>query len=599
MTTVKSPYNFVPAPTEDQVFKPEWANQVSHDIPFEDGESGEIEIEITAETPIFIRNGHKKPTKNEKPTEEFSYFKDKNGQKRYFIPATSLKGMLRNVVEIMSFSRLAPVALGNTIFGLRDMNNEDYKRKEISKTNAGWLKKVDGKWMLYPSNFYKVTIPSVKDYFNIQSIIRKTGNKEEKISFNKATSIEKYKACKIKNFLNPVYFDESHFVNKTGQIYKLNKNGDFEGILIMFGSIDNKKYEYVFEELEEDQRPLHFDKSLITKALEINGTEKEKSLWDYFLNELKIEQIPVFYKEVNGKVIHFGFSKLYRLNNAEYLKDLEPVASYTNNKEMDLGQTIFGQTSNEESSLKGRVFFSHALALGSPKESDKVSYEILGSPKPSYYPFYLKQKDPRNNGYNTYQNKSSELRGFKKYHVQGQAKQNEYTQEQKDSESMVYFRPLESGAKFTFKLRYHNLKPFELGALLSALTYHNNHDQLRHNLGMAKSMGYGRIKMDVKMDSENLKKYLKIFEVEINEHSLQKFNKKWTDTDQIKDLGSLAKVGTDYARLNFPKLEAEKFNPRKGRKEKINEFNEIKQMFDFLKAPSDYPGSYFQIKSLL
>lgn len=53
MSHVKSPYNFVPAPIEDQVFTPEWASCVSHDIPFEDGESGEITLEITAETPIF------------------------------------------------------------------------------------------------------------------------------------------------------------------------------------------------------------------------------------------------------------------------------------------------------------------------------------------------------------------------------------------------------------------------------------------------------------------------------------------------------------------------------------------------------------------
>lgn len=599
MTLVKSPYNFVPAPVEDQVFKPEWAKDISHDIPFEDGESGEIEIEITAETPIFIRNGHKKPKDGEKPTEEFSHFIDKNGQKQYFIPATSLKGMVRNVLEIMSFSRLAPVVLGNTIFGLRDMNNEDYKKKEISRTNAGWLKKVDGRWVLFPSNFYKVTIPSVKEYFNIQSITRKTGNKEEKISFNEATSIEKYKACNLKSFLKPVYFDESHFVNKTGQIYRLDKKGDFEGALVMFGSIDNKKYEYIFEEIEEDQEALPFDQTLMEKALDINGSDNEKSLWLYFLNDLKIDQIPVFYKEVNGKVIHFGFSKLYRLNNAEYIKDLQPVSTYPNNHEMDLGQTIFGQTTNENSSLKGRAYFSHALAVGKPKELDKVSHEILGSPKPSYYPFYLRQKDPRNNGYNTYQNKSSELRGFKKYHIKGQANQNEYTQEQKESDSMVYFRPLEATSKFICKLRFHNLKPFELGALLSALTYHNNNEQLRHNLGMAKSSGYGRVKLDLKLDSDRLTEYLKAFETEINNHSQKSFSRKWVDTEQIKQLGSLAKACTDYERLNFPKLEVEKYNPRKGRKEKVNEFNEIKEIFDFLKAPSEYPGSYFQIKSLL
>ena len=62
MTEIKSTYNFVPAPTEDEVFKPGWANQVSHDIPFSDGESGEIEITLTAKTPVFIRNGHSKAT---------------------------------------------------------------------------------------------------------------------------------------------------------------------------------------------------------------------------------------------------------------------------------------------------------------------------------------------------------------------------------------------------------------------------------------------------------------------------------------------------------------------------------------------------------
>ena len=101
MSQVKSTYNFVPAPSEDQVFKPDWADKVSHDVPFEDGESGEIEVVITAETPIFIRNGHAKGTEDN----EFSNA-NINGEKKYFIPATSLKGMTRNVLEILSFSRL-------------------------------------------------------------------------------------------------------------------------------------------------------------------------------------------------------------------------------------------------------------------------------------------------------------------------------------------------------------------------------------------------------------------------------------------------------------------------------------------------------------
>src|SRR5699024_3362763 len=120
-TEVKSTYNFIPAPKEKEVFYPPWADQVSQDIPFSDGESGEIEFTITAETPIFIRNGHSeqdqkifKKYKNgdlsgassqeKEAYERYISFSNLNG--KYFIPATSLKGMIRNVMEIMSFSRL-------------------------------------------------------------------------------------------------------------------------------------------------------------------------------------------------------------------------------------------------------------------------------------------------------------------------------------------------------------------------------------------------------------------------------------------------------------------------------------------------------------
>lgn len=590
MNQVKSPYNFVPAPTEDQVFKPSWATLVSHDIPFEDGESGEIEIEITAETPVFIRDGQKKDEKSE----EFSHY-EVNGQKQYFIPATSLKGMVRNVLEIMSFSRLAPVTLGNTIFGLRDMNNPQYLKEEIKGNKPGWLIFENGKWVIKPTNTDRVTIKSIINNFS------KHSSWDKSVSFSEVSAKEKYKLCGLKSFDKKFDIKWSHAVDKTGDIFELDKTGDYDGYLVMYGAMDNKKYEYVFEEPENRSIEL-IDQNLVKKITDYEEGNPD-SLWNYFYKELQLKKIPIFYKEnpQTKRVTHFGFSKLYRLNNAHYLKDLSPVSTYPiKDYKPDLTETIFGNISSNTGALKGRVYFSHALAKGIPKEvSGQTPHEILGSPKPSYYPYYLKQKNPRDNSYSTYQSETSELRGFKKYHITDKATQNTYTQEQKDSESMVNFRPLEAGTKFVCKLRYHNLKPLELGSLLSALTYHKNHDQLRHNLGMAKSKGYGRIKMDVKIDPERLKNYLQLFETEINDHSIKKFNKKWVETDQIKDLGSLAKACTDYARLNFPQLEVEIFDQRKGRKVKANEFNKIKEMFDFLKAPSEYQGSYFQIKSLL
>ena len=45
MPTIKAPFNFVPL--SDKVFFPDWADKISHDIPFEDGVSGTIELTLT------------------------------------------------------------------------------------------------------------------------------------------------------------------------------------------------------------------------------------------------------------------------------------------------------------------------------------------------------------------------------------------------------------------------------------------------------------------------------------------------------------------------------------------------------------------------
>ena len=64
MSTIKAPFNFVPL--SEKVFFPDWADQISQDIPFSDGLSGTIELKITAESPIFVRNGYNREDKEAK-----------------------------------------------------------------------------------------------------------------------------------------------------------------------------------------------------------------------------------------------------------------------------------------------------------------------------------------------------------------------------------------------------------------------------------------------------------------------------------------------------------------------------------------------------
>lgn len=126
---IKAPYNFVPL--ENKAFYPSWANHISQDIPFEDGVSGCIEYTIEAKTPIFVRNGY---TDREKPDSTFS----KTHDGKFFIPGTSIKGEIRNVLEILSFGKMTQVQ--DARFGIRVLGRRDYT-SALQNERCGWLYK--------------------------------------------------------------------------------------------------------------------------------------------------------------------------------------------------------------------------------------------------------------------------------------------------------------------------------------------------------------------------------------------------------------------------------------------------------------------------
>jgi CRISPR/Cas system CSM-associated protein Csm3 (group 7 of RAMP superfamily) len=99
--SIKAPYNFVPLPEYDNApYIPDWGNKVSLDYPFSDGVSGEFTLTMTAETDIFVRDSKEKTS---------FHFVMQDQQKRYFIPGSSIKGMLRSTLEIVTFGKLTQV----------------------------------------------------------------------------------------------------------------------------------------------------------------------------------------------------------------------------------------------------------------------------------------------------------------------------------------------------------------------------------------------------------------------------------------------------------------------------------------------------------
>jgi CRISPR-associated protein (TIGR03986 family) len=527
---ITAPYNFVPLNKE--VFYPSWSEQVSHDIPFEDGESGEIDITITPKSPIFIRDHEKK--------EEFCQH---NGE--YYIPSASIKGMVRNVLEIMSFSKMRDEIFDDDTYAVRDLRNSNLYMDNMKPNmlSCGWLtkKKNSDEYIIEDCGVAgRIKHEEIDKIFSIDFASKfKSGTFGDKPEFK--TAKYKYEILKNKHFVHSFTFSKKDMASR--EIYIYDKNSTKSGTIVLTGQpsgrnepengrASGKIYEFIFfptkseisvsKEAMENFKFAYFDK---------RTTEpKESPDWTYWKKKLeKGEKVPVFFQKEGMNVKHFGLSYLYKLPYTHSVKDGIPKAHFES-EDLDLAQTMFGYISkNNKEALKRRVQFSHFKAISNitllaPKR------EILGTPRASYYPIYVKQADGKL--YKTFMDGDFEIAGRKRYQIHN-SNQTTKTIDTGNENVGTTFKPLKDGVIFKGKLRYHNLKRCEIGALLSALTFHNTPTTF-HNIGMAKSLGYGKI--ELKLDGiKDINGYLKEFELTIGEQI-----QNWASSTQLTELVSMA-----------------------------------------------------------
>ena len=199
-----------------------------------------------------------------------------------------------------------------------------------------------------------------------------------------------------------------------------------------------------------------------------------------------------------------SYSKLGNKIDEAYLSRIENNSLFEKHlsEKLDLSEAIFGTTD-----LKGRVIFSHLLAEEYTQE--EVISTILMSPVA----------------------KENKI-GWKRYPMESDVQPN--TKNKKDT-IITKFKPL-SNATFSGKIVFHNLRDYELGALLSALTFHKT-DGAYHLIGMAKSQKYAKIKLAITLKSEkNLDTFLKAYEKKINSEIIFDNDKFWNESRYIKRL---------------------------------------------------------------
>ena len=148
---VGAPYNFIPFSEVKSVYAA--ADQLpAHNSMENDLISGEIEYEMTAQTPIFTDDGNE------------HFHRDANG--RYSIPGSSIRGLIRNNVQILGCASFND-DIDDYALMYRDVTNTEkangnraakyddilgVKDGKPMNVKAGYMKKEGEKYFIYPTN---------------------------------------------------------------------------------------------------------------------------------------------------------------------------------------------------------------------------------------------------------------------------------------------------------------------------------------------------------------------------------------------------------------------------------------------------------------
>lgn len=272
---------------------------------------------------------------------------------------------------------------------------------------------------------------------------------------------------------------------------------------------------------------------------------------------------------------NYDFSSIKHIKN---FKERIRLLQDNFEEKMDFSECIFGAI--EEKKNKGRLAVGHSFITKDAGLHKKEYKLILNSPKPSFYPFYLEQK-PDNIGnllsddYIDYENSEFVIRGRKRYPIHYNFEPEKIvpkemetkSKKKKKSEVETSFLPLNEGNIFEANIIYHNLLPIELGAVLSAITFHNSPNCV-HNIGFAKPYGFGKIKICIEnIDSKTQLEYMGLFEKE-----MKSFHSDWLHSIQIEELFSMANLyeAQDKSKMQYMNLN-EYADAKQKKKETLDE----------------------------
>lgn len=555
----RAPYNFVPLPERLVLAR----RPLEHDAYQIEGVTGWIECELETCSPTYVRGMLTRKqfeafgeTKADKLTAEqklemapfFSSEKRDDGKKndgppakpKPRIPGSSLRGMIRALVEIISYGRIRNVSPSPTftfraVAAAKDDPLAEPYRQVIgpfaSKVQAGYLVKSGDDWYIRPAQTpAQIFGPDTREsYLKVKEYIIQGKDIPDYIRLNSPD---------YRPQVHEVRFDAEMARGQRGRYVRVERIGSrampykHQAVLVCSGNMletgkSNQKSprkNHALLMLPDNDAPLlKIGEQAVRDYLDgLTPFQKEKlSDWAGDQGVLRTG-CPVFYVRDGAEVHYFGHSPNFRiparLAVPGALRAATPPdfvsSELRTGAEPDLADAIFGWVADNEKvrtdQRAGRVYVGDAECT---TEGDDLWYKpqpitprTLAGPKATTFQHYLVQDGRAGQRGHHPDNKvmlahygtppdETQLRGHKLYWHKGESPDIEASSKERTHESqLTRIMPLKPGVKFRFKVHFDNLRPEELGALLWALVLPGESGKTyRHKIGMGKPLGMGAV----------------------------------------------------------------------------------------------------------
>ncbi len=552
--TAIAPYNFISLPEKMVEAQPPLSHDRYHPDPV--SITGWIECELETYSPTYIRG-----MLTEKQFADFGQDgpdKLKDEQKRQMaaffsveedvplLPGSSLRGMVRQIMEIVGHGRMryvspTPTFTFRAVAAQADDPLRDPYRDIVGSfarnVRAGFLQRQGDEWWIQPAK-----LPSSLGLAERGAFLK---IKERNIPAKSVPGLYRLNSPDYKPLHHPVSFDVENRQGKRGRYTAVTRIGSREanhrrkGVLICSGNMmetgkkTNRKNHALILMQDNKAREIKIEPQAIDDYRNgLTPFQDDLDAWGGKGWGCLKHGAPVFYVPEGSSVRYFGHSPNFRIparlnvsgkTRAANPRDFIPDHLRTN-PNPDLVDAIFGwveETENKKivgpkGQRAGRVYFTDARCLPDQEnvwyKEEPIVPRVLSGPKATTFQHYLVQ-DGRagQNGHHPDSKKAlahygtppdeTHLRGYKLYWHKGNNPDLEAsTAERKHPKQLTKIKPVRDGVQFRFKVHFENLRPEELGLLWWALALPGDPDkQYRHKLGMGKPLGMGSVAITPKL----------------------------------------------------------------------------------------------------